>query len=221
VSLAVNILPTLPKKHLLCHAAACPLAARAKEFIMQPTRNFLTQMRRALCHSHLRGDDGKQCTNNVHTDIDCTMLVQSMSVCRFGALVPVPCKTQSPLRAQTLKPEIRLATIRSLTALVLVLMGMGLAHSQAPIRERSEAVSGIDGARRAADAARNGLVAADSRHAEATARVKKAEDGLLAAQKEIDAARTEKAAADRAQKAAGHADDQARAALARALDARK
>lgn len=188
---------------------------------MQPSRNVLMQMRRALCHSHLRCDDGKQCTNNVRIDIDCTKLVQSMSIRRSGAPLHVPCKRQAPFRPQALKPEIRLAALQTMTALVLVLMGMGMAHSQAPIRERSEAVSGIDGARRAADAARNGVVAADSRHAEATARVKKADDGLLAAQKEVAAAITEKAAADRAQEAARKADEQARAALARALDARK
>ena len=176
---------------------------------MRPTSNVLSQMRRALCHSHLRCDGGIQCTNTVRTANLRPNLVRS------------PNKVQSLVRSQTLKSEILPTVLRSMAALVLLFIGMGVAHAQAPIRERSEPVSGLDGARRAADVARNGLVAADSRHAEATARVKKAEDGLLAAQKEIEAARTEKAAADRAQEAARKANEQARAALARALDARK
>lgn len=188
---------------------------------MQPTRNVLTQMRRALCHSHFRRDDSKQCTINAHSDKIGTNMVHFDSIRRSGPLVRVPDSGHLSVRSQKLKPEITLAAMRSMAALVLVLFGMDMAHSQAPIRERSEAVSGIDGARRAADAARNGLAAADSRHAEANARVKNAEDGLLAAQKEIEAARPERAAAERAQEAARKADEQARAALARALDARK
>ena len=108
-----------------------------------------------------------------------------------------------------------------MAVVVLLLAGLNLAHAQAPIRERSDAVSPIDGARRAADLARNGLVAAQLRSAEATTRLQKAEDALKAAQKEIDAARLEKSAADRAQDTAKTTDDQARAGLARALDARK
>lgn len=188
---------------------------------MQPTRNVLTQMRRALCHSHFRRDAGKQCTINAQKDKDRPDLVHSGGVRSSGPLLHAPDGGYVPAWLQKLKSEISLAAMRSTVALVLVLVGMGTAHSQAPIRELGEAVSGIDGARRAADVARNGLVAADSRHAEATTRVKKAEDGLLAAQKEITAARVEKAAADRAREAARTADEQARAALARALDARK
>lgn len=188
---------------------------------MRPTGNVLTQMCRALCHSHMRRDRSIQCANSVHATKECFILVHIGGACNAGPLVHVPNKVTSRVRSQTLRPEILHTVLRSMAALALLLIGVGVAHSQAPIRERSEAVSGIDGARRAADVARNGLVAADSRHAEASARVKKAEDGLLAAQKEIEAARTEKAAADRAQEAARKADDEARAALARALDARK
>ena len=188
---------------------------------MQPTRNTFMQTCRALCHSHMGHNERKQRTINAQGNWICSILVHS---CRVHGSAPsrrVPDSELMHLLPQELKLGCARTAMRSIAALVLMFVGLGMAHSQAPIRERSDAVSGIDGARRAADVARNGLVAADSRQSEANARVKKAEDSLLAAQKEIAAARTEKAAADRAQEAARTADERARAALARALDARK
>jgi hypothetical protein len=178
-------------------------------------------MRRALCHSHIDSNDGKQRTISAQNARVCTILMHPVGVPASSPLLRGPEWWLVPARRHKLKPEISLATMQATAALALVLLGMGVAYSQAPIRERGEAVSGIDGARRAADVARNGLVAADARHADATTRLKNAEDGLLAAQKEVESARTEKAAADRAQQAARTADERARAALARALDARK
>ena len=188
---------------------------------MQPIRNTFMQTRRALCHSNLARDKEKERTANAQRSGISTILVhwsrnRGTATCLIG-----PNSEAMHSRRQNPRLWPSRAAMRFAAALVLMLVGLGMAHSQAPIRERSEAVSGIDGARRAADVARNGLVAADARQTEAIARVKKAEDTLLAAQKEIEAARSEKAAAERAQEAARTADESARAALARALDARK
>lgn len=188
---------------------------------MQPTRNTFMQTCRALCHSNLGHNEYKQRTINAQENSIRPVLVHSCCVQGPAPSRRVPDSELMHLRPEELKPGCARAARRSIAALVLMFVGLGMAHSQAPIRERSDAVSGIDGARRAADVARNGLVAADSRQSEANARVKKAEDNLLAAQKEIEAAHTEKATADRAQEAARAADEKARAALARALDARK
>ncbi len=178
-------------------------------------------MRRALCHRHFQSDADKRRTINAQSTFISTILVHLWCGHGFNAMARLPLRQFVLIRLQKLKRDILLAAIQSAGALVLALLGAGTAYPQAPIRERSDAVSAIDGARRAADLARNGLVAADARRNEATARVKKAEEGLLAAQKEIEASRIEKAAADRAQEAARAADDLARAALVRALDARK
>lgn len=188
---------------------------------MQPTRNTFMQTRRALCHSLLERDEENGCTRNVQISPGRTISVHLRGIQGAVPFCHAPNNASMHARWQTLKPRLSRAALESIAAFVLILTGLDMAHSQAPIRERSEPVSGIDGARRAADTARSGLVAADTRQAEATARVKKAEDSLLAAQKEIEAARSEKAAADRAQVTARSADENARAALARALDARK
>ena len=188
---------------------------------MQPTLNAVTQMRRTLCHSPIHCDDGKHRTIKVQNAKVCPILVRLWGVPCSSPLMHGPDRWLVPARRHKLNLEISPPGIRATAALVLVLLGMGMAYSQAPIHELGQAVSGIDGARRAADVARNGLVAADARHADATTRLKKAEDNLLAAQKEIEAAVAEKAAVGRAQEAARTADERALSALARALDARK
>jgi hypothetical protein len=96
----------------------------------------------------------------------------------------------------------------------------GTASAQAPIRERSDAVSTIDAARRAADAAHNATVGAQSRLAEAGARVQRATEAAAAARKEEDAARAEHAAALDAVARARSGENRAQAALTRALEQR-
>lgn len=103
----------------------------------------------------------------------------------------------------------------------LVLAACVTAHAQAPIRDRSEAVSPIDGARRAADRANDALTAAENRINAAKARAGKAEQALAAAGKEQEAAKIEQAAAESELLRARKAESEAREALARAIDARK
>ena len=103
----------------------------------------------------------------------------------------------------------------------LALAACLMAHAQAPIRDRSEAVSPIDGARRAADRANDALTAAENRINGAKARAGKAEQALAAAGKEQEAAKIEQAAAESELLRARKADSEAREALARAIDARK
>jgi hypothetical protein len=94
-------------------------------------------------------------------------------------------------------------------------------HAQAPVRDRSEAASPVDGARRAADAARDSLATAESRSSAAATRRKKADAALAGAKREVEAARQDEAAATTEILRARKADEDARAALGKLLELRK
>ncbi|MBL8384678.1 MAG: hypothetical protein JNM90_16470 [Burkholderiales bacterium] len=100
----------------------------------------------------------------------------------------------------------------------LLLAGSSGILAQAPVRDRSESVTPLEGARRAADVARDNLEAAQHRQEAALARQRKADEALAAAQKEQAAARDEGAAAAAALAAARKAEADAREALARTLE---
>ena len=126
------------------------------------------------------------------------------------------CSTAPRFGARDLHTRCLKAAITSLALAVCL-----TAHAQAPIRDRSEAVSPIDGARRAADRANDALTAAENRINAAQARADKAKQALAAAGKEQEAANIEQAAAASELLRARKADSEAREALARAIDARK
>lgn len=119
------------------------------------------------------------------------------------------------------RPSERLARYWATTLAALAVLLPLPAPAQAPVRERSETATPLEGARRAADVARNELAAAQRARDNADLRLKKAEEALAAAQKELAAARADATAAAAAVSQARTADEQARAALAKALDGRK
>ena len=106
-------------------------------------------------------------------------------------------------------------------AILLACVGSQPSHAQAPILDRSESAAPVDGARRAADVARNALATAESRANAAAERRKKAEAALIEANTELEAARKEASAAASEVARARKADAEARAALGRLLEARK
>lgn len=95
------------------------------------------------------------------------------------------------------------------------------AWAQAPIRERSEPATGVEGLRRVASTTRNELAAAEARVKSAQAEQKRAEAVYAAAAKELAAARSETERAQAEQAAARAADQEARAALNRALEGKR
>lgn len=109
----------------------------------------------------------------------------------------------------------------SVAAITIAALGIPNAHSQAPIRDRSEAATPVEGARRAADVAGHALTAAESRAKIAAERRKKAEAALVEANNEMEAARREANAATSEVAKTRKADAEARAALAKLLEARK
>jgi hypothetical protein len=109
----------------------------------------------------------------------------------------------------------------SAAAIVIAALGVPNAHAQAPIRDRSESATPVEGARRAADVAGNALTAAESRAKIAAERRKKAEAVLVEANNELEAARQEANAAISEVAKARKADAEARAALGKLLEARK
>jgi len=109
----------------------------------------------------------------------------------------------------------------SAIAIMFASLGIPNAYAQAPIRDRSESATPVEGARRAADVAGNALTAAESRAKIAAERRKKAEAALVEANNELEAARQEANAATSEVAKARRADAEARAALGKLLEARK
>ena len=109
----------------------------------------------------------------------------------------------------------------SATAIIFASLGFPNAHAQAPIRDRSESATPVEGARRAADVASNALTAAENRAKIAAERKKKAEAVLVEAHNELEAARQEATSATSEVAKARKADAEARAALGKLLEARK
>lgn len=130
--------------------------------------------------------------------------------------VRLPCYSVPRFGARALRTKFGIAAI-----VALALIAGFAAHAQAPIRERSETVSPIDGARRAADRATDALSTADQRRNAANSRYEKAQQAWAAARKEQDAAKIEQTAAESELLRAHKSAAEAREALARALDARK
>jgi hypothetical protein len=106
------------------------------------------------------------------------------------------------------------------TTLIILNFAVAFSYAQAPIRDRSESATPVEGARRAADVAGNALAAAESRSKLASERHKKAEAALTEAQSELEAARRESASASAEVTKARKADAEARAALGKVLESR-
>jgi len=105
-----------------------------------------------------------------------------------------------------------------------LLVGVSLPHSsmaQAPIIDRSEGKTSLDGARLGATNARANLQQALAQQREADERVERAISQTKAAQAELDAARAQRDAAVKGVEAARKAEVDANTALERALRDRK
>jgi hypothetical protein len=144
----------------------------------------------------------------------------------FGSIKVQITKIMTSFRIATNPPAPACSHLRHLVAHAAIAIATpallcGIALAQAPIRERSDTVSTIDAARRAADAAHNAAVGAQSRLIEAEARVRRATEAAGAARKEEQAARAEQAAAAEALAGAKISETQAQAGLTRALEQRK
>lgn len=146
-----------------------------------------------FCHSR-RVLGPQECTSIVHTCSDSTISVQ--------------------LIARLTLPLVMCASIGLAVAPLSV-------AAQAPIRERSEPASGVEGLRRAAATTRNELATAEARHKAAQAEQKRAEAVHEAATKELESARAETERAQAALERSRATDAQARAELNRALDAKR
>ena len=175
------------------------------------------QMSVALCHKHFAKSIAPQRTIMNQSQVKRIILVHLiLPYCRLRRWVGTRCSAAPRFGAYALRAGCRKSGVAT-----LALIGCLAAHAQAPIRERGEAVSPIDGARRAADRASDALASAENRRSAAQARIAKAEQALAAARKEQDAANIEHAAAESELIRARKSEAEAREALVRALDARK
>ncbi len=176
--------------------------------------------------------EGELSTPMVHHGGDCTILMHALVL--PVANTPVSAKVlfwhshSEPTGANDADHS-TCPTIMSLnrfvaTTALQLLVGVSLPNAslaQAPIIDRSDGKTSLDGARLGAANARSNLQQSLTQQREADERVERATSHAKAAQAELDAARAQRDAAVKAVEAARKAEADANTALERALRDRK